>query len=106
MNVRTLDRAAVPAVLWNSALLFLLKEPAATADSEDICVPTTLPPSPEPEGRNIDGLSWAGLAVVAAMFIFGVIYWTGHTGDATAAPAPQTIGSSTASTTGSDTAIR
>jgi hypothetical protein len=40
------------------------------------------------------------------MFIFGVIYWTGHTGDAIAAPAPQTIGSSTASTAGSDTTTR
>lgn len=69
-------------------------------------MPTTLPPPPEPESRNLDGLSWAGIAVVSAMFIIGVIYWSGHTADATAAPALQTIGSSTASTAGSDTAIR
>ena len=72
-------------------------------------MPTTLPPTPEPESRNLDGLSWAGNAVVSAMFIVGVIYWSDHTNDATAAPAPQTTSSSAASkawTTGSGTAIR
>ena len=72
-------------------------------------MPTTLPPPPEPESRNLDGLSWAGIVVVLAMFIVGMIYWSGHANDATAAPAPQTTSSSAASkawTTGSGTAIR
>ena len=69
---------------------------------EDISVPTSLPPNHEPESRNLHGLgadAWAGVIVILGMFVVGVIYWSGQTNDAhaTAAPASQTTGSSTAS---------
>ena len=77
-------------------------------------MPTSLPPTHEPENRNLNGLgadAWAGIAVVLVMFIVGVIYWTGHTNDvrATGAPILRTTGSSTApqaAVKGSDTTIQ
>jgi hypothetical protein len=65
--------------------------------SEVISVPTSLPPSPERESSNLNGLgadAWAGIVVILAMLTIGVIYWSGHTNDATAAPASQAAGSS------------
>jgi hypothetical protein len=68
---------------------------------EDISVPTSLPPTHEPENRNLNGLgadAWAGIVVVLAMFIVGVIYWSGHTNsaNATGAPVSQAAGSGAA----------
>ena len=53
-------------------------------------MPTNLPSSHEPESSNLNGLgadAWAGIAVIFAMFIVGVIYWSGHTNDAHATDA-------------------
>jgi len=65
-------------------------------------VPTSLPPSrvPESSNRSLGADAWAGIAVIVAMFILGVIYWSGHVNDAnaTGAPPSQAVGSSAAKT--------
>ena len=66
-------------------------------------MPTSLPPSRVPESSNRNGLgadAWAGIAVIVAMFIIGVIYWSGHVNDAnaTGAQLSQAVGSSAAKT--------
>jgi len=77
-------------------------------------MPTSLPPTHEPEDRNHYDLgadAWAGIAVIVAMLIVGVTYWSGHANDASAAAPAATpmAGSSAAlkdSSTGSDTAVQ